>query len=143
METVKINDIVYSQGDYVIIKVERLYEDPETGLEIEDVEEVFSRLYIENKGRENYLDVYFCQNVCNGACPTEWTEEGPNLYGFSYSWTAIIRDDKISTSDTISVRPALLSEIKKFLKELPTEESSIKDDDPMPKDWVLEEDLPF
>jgi len=143
METVKINDIVYSQGDYVIIKVERLYEDPETGLEIEDVEEVFSRLYIENKGRENYLDVYFCQNVCEGAYPGEWTEEGPNLYGFSYSWTAIIRDDKISTSDTISVRPALLSEIKKFLKELPTEESSIKDDDPMPKDWVLEEDLPF
>jgi hypothetical protein len=84
---------------------------------------------------------YICQDHCDGDSAAE------DKFGHRYSWSFILKDGEIATSDTkyISIYPQQEPEEivdggdYKTFNEAPYGDV---DDDPMPDDWSPEEKLP-
>lgn len=136
----KINTDLFYSGDYVIGSIPFTYTDDKTGEEVDDVQEVFGRVYIKDFLDESYT-FYICQNRHDGEyCGEE------HSFGYRCSWVAKVNSDgKITSCDLRDMRHATIEEIVSNFKK--TEKVApvvvMEDDDPMPDSWSTDEELPF
>lgn len=107
METVVINSQIFYHGQYVIAAFP--HDDSDEEQIIEDC-----RLCINDSS-----SIYLCQNIKDGC------EKAKEKFGYKYSWSVRIDDEKITSSDTSWIKP-----------------SNSFDHDIMPEDWVVDEKIP-
>lgn len=95
------------------------------------------RLCINENLTDNSRFLYICQDECDG-------DAGANdKFEFRHSWSFILdMDGNISSSDVfyLSSHP-MDADAEQVLAPPPVDVDV--DDDPMPEDWVMIEDLPF
>jgi hypothetical protein len=128
INNVFIDDVLFNEGDYVIAK---LIEDSD-----DESIEVEGRIHIHKMNEDDSIEIYICQNLCNGMeIPTESFDKNQN-YGYKFSWNVKIENGKIKAYDTEEIK--LDERYKKhiiyhYFQDL---------DDIMPEDWVCTEEIP-
>ena len=99
---------------------------------------VKGRLCINKDVTDNSRFLYICQDECDG-------DAGANdKFEFRYSWSFILDvNGNISSNDVfyLSSHP-MDADAEQVLLAPPPVDVDV-DDDPMPEDWVMIEDLPF
>jgi len=128
INNVFIDDVLFDEGDYVIAKLIEDYNDEPI--------EVEGRIHIHKMNEDSSIDIYICQNLCNGMeIPTESFDKNQN-YGYKFSWNVKIENGKIKATDTEEIK--LDERYKKHI----TYDDFQDLDDIMPEDWVCTEEIP-
>jgi len=128
INNVFIDDVLFDEGDYVIAKL--IEGDSDEPIE------VYGRIHIHKMNEDDSIEIYICQDLCNGMeIPTESFDKNLN-YGYKFSWNVKIENGKIKAFDTEEI---ILDERHK--KHI-TYDDFQDLDDIMPEDWVCTEEIP-